>query len=201
MSSNSSAPSLLRRLGTPSATKLAELAETFDELQTVLRCCERLIAELERSSGEPDEIVIEAGWTLALLCYARSFSSGAQLTGSDLTATQPDSNVLTWHGVLLELRERQAGTTSNPRETFSVGVAQDADGAASAVGISSVRRPDVDEFTVRQTGAIAYALCALLDERISAQQEIVFSEAKELSAAQLNALTELEVVAPKDALN
>ncbi len=190
-------PTSLRRLETPGATQLAVLAETFEELQTVLRCCERLMTELE---GDPvDEVVVEAVWTLALLAYARSFSarpSGAVLDENDLIQTHPDSNVLEWHHVLLRLRDHHAHEFSDPRETFSVGVAQNADGTPSAVGISSVRTAQVDAVTVRQTGAIAYALCTLVDKRIAEQQQAVFAETENIPVDELNKLTELEVVTP-----
>ena len=59
---------------------------------------------------------------------------------------------------------------ASPRERFTVAVTQDDDGAASGVAITSARQPLVDEVTVRQTGAIAYALSELVNERIEAQQ-------------------------------
>ncbi len=196
-------PTSLRRLDTPGATRLRELAATFEELQTVLRCCERLITELE-PGGKPDDapvddLLVEAVWTLALLCYARSFTTGTSgpiLDENDLSTVHPNSNVLEWHKVLLMLREHHAHATSDPREAFSVGVGQNPDGSASAVGISSVRSALVDAATVRQTGAIAYALCALVDKRIAEQQQAVFNGVQQLTPAELNKLSELEVLAP-----
>ena len=70
----------------------------------------------------------------------------------DVAATQPGAEVLEWHRVLLRLRDHYADPAVNPRERFSVGVAQDADGAAAGVAITSVRQPLVDDLTVRQTG-------------------------------------------------
>jgi hypothetical protein len=192
-----SPPTALRRLGNPAAVKLTELAETFEDLQTVLRCCERLMTELERDPV--DELVVEAVWTLALLAYGRSFaprSSDAVLDESDLTSTHPDSNVLDWHHVLLRLRDHHAHVSANPRETFSVGVAQAPDGSPTAVGISSVHGAQVDALTVRQTGAISYALAGLVDRRIAEQQEAVFAAVQDVPVAELNKLTELEVSAP-----
>lgn len=202
MATNGTTPPLttLRRLETPDTQRLIGLAEMFEELQTVLRCCERLVSELD-GRDDADTLAVEAVWTLAVLSYARCFSqrsSGVVLGENDLAAALPDTNVLDWHGVLLRIRELHAGT-ANPRETFSVGVAQDGDGSPGAVGITSARTVQVDLPTVRQTGAIAYALCQLLDERITAQQKTVLEQAGHLSNAELDALTELEVMAPDDA--
>ena len=118
----------MRRLDDPAAAALAELVEVFEDLQTVLRCCERLVTELA-VEGEPDAVVVEAVWTTALLSYARCFSAteeGVALSEDDLTATQSSGEVLEWHRLLLQLRNHYADLAVNPRERFSVGVAQDA---------------------------------------------------------------------------
>jgi phage-related baseplate assembly protein len=64
------------------------------------------------------------------------------------------------------------------------------------VAITSSRQPLVDDLTVRQTGAIAYALSALVDERITAQQEKVFAEAKDTPKSTLDKLSQIEVIEP-----
>lgn len=186
----------VRHLTTPSASALIGLVATFEDLQTVLRCCERLVADLADSSGEADDVAVEAVWTMALLSYARCFSAGPMgtaLTEDDLTSTQPQGDVLNWHKVLLELRNHYADPTTNPRERFSVGVAQDPDGAASGVAVTSARQPLVDDLTVRQTGAIAYALSGLVDDRITAQQKVVLGELKNTAKADLDKLPVLDV--------
>ena len=43
----------VRRLDTPDAVALADLAAIFEDLQTVLRCCERLVSELGSGPGTP----------------------------------------------------------------------------------------------------------------------------------------------------
>jgi len=212
-------PAELRRLDTPSAARLVDLAAAFEDLQTALRCCERLVSELAATESEPDDVLIEAVWTTALLSYARCFSAGetgAALTEDDLSTAvaggQPDTGsgtesgtasgsgssaqVLDWHRVLLQLRAHYADATVNPREQFSVGIAQNTDGAADGIAITSARQPLVDDLTVRQTGAIAYTLSGLVNERITAQQAQVFTELKDTPASELNALDLLEVAQP-----
>lgn len=189
-------PSALRLLDTPSASELVELMATFENLQTVLRCCERLVSELADGDGEPDDVLVEAVWTVALLSYARCFSAGetgTALTEDDLTATHSHRDVLDWHKILLQLRDHYADPTANPRERFSVGVAQDPNGRANGLAVTSARQPLVDDLTVRQTGAIAFALSGLVNDRISAQQEKVFGEVKHTPKADLDKLALLDV--------
>lgn len=195
------APAALRLLDTASAAALVELLATFEDLQTVLKCCERLVSELADRDGGPDDVVVEAVWTMALLSYGRCFSTGragTALTDADLTATQPGGDVLDWHRVLMRLRDHYGDPAANPRERFSVGVAQDPDGAASGVAVTSARQPLVDDLTVRQTGAIAFALSSLVNDRITAQQEKVFGEVKDTPKADLEKLTRLEVADPDE---
>ena len=190
-----SPPDVVRRLESASAALLGDLVETFEELQTVLRCCERLVTEVA-GRPHPDDVVVEAVWTMALLSYARSFAgrpTGAVLTEEDLTTAQPDTDVLTWHKVLLQLREQQVDPVASPRERFTIGVTQDADGAASGVAVTSVRQPLVDEVTVRQTGAIAYALSEVVNKRIEAQQRVVFNWLKDTPRTELDRLEAVEL--------
>jgi len=192
------APAVVRRLEGASQATLVDLVETFEELQTVLRCCERLVAELAAETA-PDGLLVEALWTVALLSYGRCFAvgeAGASLTEEDLTATQLGGDVLEWHKVLLQLRDHHGDPVANPRERYSVGVTQAADGTASGVAITSARQPLVDDLTVRQTGAIAYALSGLLNSRIEKQQETIFEELKTTPRADLEKLDTLDLAQP-----
>lgn len=197
MTNSTMAPKALRRLDSLGAKALAELVATFDELQSVLRCCERLVAALAPDDGVPDDVLVEAVWTMALLSYTRCFTvsaAGTALTEDDITAAKAHGDALEWHRMLLRLREHYADPVVNPRERFSVGVAQDSNGAASGVAITSTRQPLVDDLTVRQTGAMAYALSALVDERITAQQQKLFAEVKETPRSVLDKLAQIEVI-------
>ena len=191
------APTTVRRLETSSATSLGHLGEMFEDLQMVLRCCEKLVTALAQDPR--DEVVVESVWTTALLSYARCFSPstpGDALGEDDLRAAQSGDEVVEWHQVLLRLREHYVDATANPRERFSVGVAQDEEGAASGLAITSARQPLVDEVTVHQTGAIAYALSGLLDARITERQRTVFDEVQATPQEELDKLVRLEVADP-----
>ncbi|MCW2614284.1 MAG: hypothetical protein JWN08_1278 [Frankiales bacterium] len=194
-------PTAVRRLTSPAALALADLAGTFEDLQTVLRCCERLMTELG-VEGEPDDLALEALWTTAVLSYARCFAPGQRGTGlteDDVTGLGLAGDVLGWHRVLLKLRDRAADPGVNPRESFSVGASQDDTGHAAGVAVASTRQPGVDEVSVRQTGAVAYALSGLVDERLVAQQGVVFTAVAAMARPALDNLALLHLVTPETA--
>jgi hypothetical protein len=184
----------VRRLDTFDALALADHAAIFEDLQTVLRCCERLVSEL--GSPRPDDVALEAFWTMAVLSYTRCFStraSGAGLTTDDVTATGLSGDLLGWHQVLVQLRDHYTDSVVNPREEFSVGVSQDTEGKANGIAVTSAQRPRVDDVTVRQTGAIAYALSKTVDGRIAKRQEVVFAALNPMTKADLDQLPLVEV--------
>jgi hypothetical protein len=191
MPAATSAPAAVRRLESPAAEALADLAALFEDLQTVLRCCERLVAQLADTEGEPDDLALEAFWTTALLSYARCFEpreTGVRLSEEDVAATGLAGDVVGWHQMLLRLRAHQADPRANPRELFAVGVAQADDGTAAGVAVTSTRQPPVDDITVRQTGALAYSLRLALDARIGEQQAQVAQLAGAMTRAELDRL-------------
>ncbi len=189
----------MRRVDYAAAAALVGVVEVFEDLQTVLRCCERLVTELA-VDGEPDPVVVESVWTTALLSYARCFAAtgdGVALTEGDVSSTHSSPEVVEWHRLLLQLRNHYTDPAVNPRERCSVGVAQDANGRASGIAITSARQPLVDDITVRQTGAIAYALSGLVDKRIELRQKEVFHDLESWSKVDLDRLDPLDVAAPQ----
>jgi hypothetical protein len=191
-------PAVVRRLDSTAAMAMADLAAIFEDLQTTLRCCERLVSELASGEGKPDDLTLEAFWTTAVLSYARCFShreGGTNLTPDDVTATGLAGDVLGWHQVLLRLRDHYADLAVNPRETFLVGVSQDADGKANGVAVTSARQPALDDLTVRQTGAIAFELTRIVDRRIAEHQDAVFGELGPMTKSELDRLQVVEVAA------
>lgn len=189
-------PTTVKRLASPAALALADFAAIFEDLQTTLRCCERLVQELAVTDQEPDDLALEAFWTTAVLSYSRCFAPGARgvgLTEDDITSTGLKGEVLAWHRVLLTLRDRYADPAINPRETFTVGAAQDNTGHAEGVAVASSRQPLLDEVSVRQTGAVAYALSGLVDERLTAQQGVVFTAVAAMARPVLDKLPALHL--------
>ncbi len=212
----------VRALLSPAAIELADRYSVFGELETVLLCCERLVTEIttdDAASPEPatDDVagddpgtddegaaraaLIEALWTLALLSYARCFApavppASGRLTAKDLAEAQPDASATEWHDVLLRLRAHHAHERLNPREEFAVGAAQDGDGRAVGIAVTSRHQPRVDLVTVRQTGALAYALRQVVGRRISESEEGMLSSVAGLKRPDLDALTLLDVDPP-----
>lgn len=198
MSDTLSEPSSIRRLDTKDAARLARLVMAYDDLQTVLRCCERLMTMLGDGGSGPDDVGVEALWTLALLSYARCFGEdegGAALTTKDVAGSDDDGEVLRWHRVLLHLRDNHADRCRNPRETYTVGIAQDTSGAVNAVAVTSVRAPVVDLAAVRRAGSIAFPLCAVLDERIDPLQKEILADMRDITRDKLERLELVEVAA------
>lgn len=183
-------PSAVRRLDGPEAAELAGLAAVFEDMQYVLRCCEHLVTALARP--EPDPAMVEALWTGALVGYARCFSGQAGvLTDDDIGELALDGDVREFHGMVKKLRDHYASRHMNPREAFTIGVAQADDGTPAGVAVVSAPRPLVDDPTVRLLGRVAYALSGLVDARMQNAQVKVHSMAGKLSPRQL---AELPVV-------
>ena len=72
-------------------------------------------------------------------------------------------------------------------------MSRNSDGSPAGIAVTSVRQPLPDEVTVRQTGALAYALLHLVDERIGAQQQRVSAAAGAMSQTELDRLPEVEL--------
>ena len=62
----------------PSAQVLADQSATIQDLQFVMDCCKRLLAELAKPADDQDLIVALALWSAALVAYARCFSKASQ---------------------------------------------------------------------------------------------------------------------------
>jgi hypothetical protein len=193
--STGAAPDAVRRLDSSEATELAALAAVFDDLQYTLRCCEHLVGVIARPDA--DAVLLEALWTGALVAYARCFSGRTKiLADADLAELKLDGDVAGFHRALLRLRDHYASRHANPRETFTVGVAQRTNGTAAGVAVVGAPQPAVDDTTVRQLGRIAYGLSGLVDARMQAAQQKVHLVAQELDVARLAALPLVDVQVP-----
>lgn len=198
MATMTTQPGTVRQLDTPAANALADLASMLDDLQSVLYCCERLVAELDPTTGAPDGLVVDAVWLTALQSYGRCFTDagrGMALTEDDVTGTSLQGEVLEWHRVLRRLGKHYGSSGRNPRALLSVGAAVDADGQATGIAITSVEQLPPDDRTVRQTGALAYELSQLVERRMGEQQERVLTAAKAMSATDLGRLPLIDIAA------
>lgn len=181
-----SAPTSVRRVDGAEAAELAALGAVFDDLQYVLRCCEHLVTALDRPV---DTALVEALWTGALIGYVRCFSGQTKLlTDADLNDLELEGDVQELHVALTKLRDAFASRHVNPRESFTIGVAQGSDGRATGVAVTSTPTPPVDDATVRLLGRIAYALSALVDARMQRVQNAVLGVAAAMTPDQLGRL-------------
>jgi hypothetical protein len=187
-------PNAVRRLEGNEAVELAGLAAVFDDLQYALRCCEHLVGAL--AVPAPDTALVEALWTGALVAYARAFSPREKvLTDGDLAELGLEGDVTGFHKAMLKLRDYYASRHVNPRESYTIGVAQKNNGAAAGVAVVGAQQEGVDETTVRQLGRIAYGLSGLVDARMQAAQQRVHVVAQAMDAARLARLPLVNVSA------
>jgi hypothetical protein len=193
--SSNGAPNAVRRLDGQEAGELAALSAVFDDLQYVLRCCEHLVGALAAPDADP--ALVEALWTGALVAYTRSFSARTKvLTDGDLDELKLQGDVAAFHRALLRLRDLYASRHVNPRETYTIGVAQKNNGTAAGVAVIGAPQPRVDDTSVRQLGRIAYGLSGLVDARMQAAQQQVHLVAQQLDARRLAALPLVDVQVP-----
>ena len=188
---STAAPSTVRELDIPEALELARLAAVFEDLQYVLKCCEHLVTALGSPDTGPvrvqaDDAFVEALWTGALVGYVRCFSGrAAVLADSDLKELQLDGDVTDFHNMVKKLRDHYASRHTNPRESFTIGAAQNNDGRPNGIAVVSTPRPIVDDTTVRLLGRVAYGLSGLVDARMQETQNRVLGAAANLSPAEL----------------
>lgn len=201
-------PTSIRRLESTAAVELARMVSAYDDLQTVLASCERLLTLLNSPGAVASDPMCEALWTLILLSYGRAFGAVgrdapplteadvANVRGADERGDKKGGGErVRWHRVLLVLRDRHADPAVNPRENYTVGVARDADGLVNAVAVTSAPAPVLDPDAVRQAGALAFPLCGLLDERIGERQQTLLEAVRDTPKAELDTLQLIEVVA------
>jgi len=194
VSGEEATPNAVRRLDGSEAVALAGLAAAFDDLQYALRCCEHLVAAL--AAPAPDPALVEALWTGALVAYARAFSPRAKvLVEDDLADLKLDGDVAGFHKALLRLRDYYASRHVNPRESYTIGVAQKNNGTPAGVAVVGAQQEGVDDTTVRQLGRIAYGLSGLVDARMQAAQQRVHVVAQGMDAARLARLPLVNVSA------
>ena len=190
----------VRRLDGSEAVELGALAAVFDDLQYTLRCCEHLVGFVARPTVQndgADPALVEALWTGALVAYARCFSVRTKvLTDDHLAELELDGDVAGFHRALLRLRDHYASRHANPRETYTIGVAQKNNGTAAGVAVIGAPKPGVDDTTVRQLGRLAYGLSGLVDARMQAAQQRVHLVAQGLDARRLAALPLVDVQVP-----
>ncbi len=186
-----SAPPLTVALDTPSARVLADQASVIQDLQFVMDCCKRLLAELARPAGERDGVVPQALWSSALVAYARCFAGSrpSGLTAEDVRSVPLQGAVTKFHEWVIEERERFTAFPADPFAASKIGAALSPAGQGArrveGIAIFSTSHVLIDATGVRQLGAMASELAKQTAVRARKQEDTVLADAKRLDIAAL----------------
>jgi hypothetical protein len=171
----------------PSAQVLADQASIISELQFVMDCCKRLLADLAKPEEERDPLLPLALWSSSVLAYGRCFSKGKRftLTNDDVRNLPLHGAVMKFHQWILEERDKLAARAANPAEGAKVGAAlsppEQKDRRVEGIVIFASSREVVDDVGVRQLGGLASELAKQTAEKAQEQQDVVLKDAQQLN--------------------
>jgi hypothetical protein len=171
----------------PSAQVLADQASIISELQFVMDCCKRLLADLAKPEEERDQLMPLALWSSAVLAYGRCFSKGKRfaLSNDDVRNLPLHGAVMKFHQWILEERDKLAARAANPAEGAKVGAAlsspEQKDRRVEGIVIFASSREVVDDVGVRQLGGLASELAKQTAEKAQEQQDVVLKDAQQLN--------------------
>jgi hypothetical protein len=191
-------------LDAPSAQVLADDAGIIQDLQFVIECCKRLLAELDKPEADRDPVVPQALWAAALVAYGRCFGKGKRfgLSDNDVASLPLQGEVMKYHKWLLEERSKHTAHAANPFETARVGAALSPPGKPNrrveGIAILAISHVLVDDAGVRQLGGLASELAKQTADKAQTQQDLVLADTQKLSIDHLYELPPLNVGAPAD---
>jgi hypothetical protein len=194
-------PETVRLLQTPGALELADLTAIFEDLTKVVECCEQILTASGEDNSAGKEVLVESLWITAVVSYRRCFCVGrtdVALREQDLNEISLQGDVVQWHNTLGKICAHYVDGP-NPRDAFVAGAAQDSDGNAIGIAVTSTPRPQPDATTVRQTGQLALELSQLVVQRIEAQQELIYKTLRSTSPEELASLPVMHIATPRDA--
>jgi hypothetical protein len=181
---------------------LADQAVIVQDLQFVIECCKRLLAELDKPEDERDPVVPQALWSAALVAYARCFTEGKRfgLAAEDIRTLPLQGEVMKYHKWVIGERNKLTGHPANPFDAAKVGAALappwHAKRRVEGIAILSTSRVLVDDTGVRQLGGLASELAKQTAERAQKQQDSVLADTQELSLDSLYKLPPLQMGSP-----
>ncbi|HEY6494782.1 MAG TPA: hypothetical protein VIZ43_16030 [Trebonia sp.] len=179
-------PELTVSLDTPSARVLADQASTIQDLQFVMDCCKRLLAELARSEEERDSVVPLALWSSAVVAYARCFGGGegCGLTADDVGNLPLQGAVMQFHEWVIGERDKLTAHPADPFAAAKVGAALSPAGQkerrVQGIVIFSNSRVLIDAAGVQQLGGLASELAKQTAGKAQGQQDSVLTGAQQL---------------------
>jgi hypothetical protein len=179
-------PALTVALDTPAARILADQASIINDLQFVMDCCKRLLAELERPQDERDGVVPQALWSSALVAYGRCFSEDRRsgLTIDDIQNLPLQGAVMKFHTWVIEERGKLIAPSADPFEAARIGAALSPPGRkdrqVQGIAIFSASRILIDVIGVRQLGGLASELAKQTAQKAEKQQDSALRDAQRL---------------------
>jgi hypothetical protein len=194
-------------LESPSARVLADQASVISDLEFVMDCCKRLLAELATPEADRDGVVPLALWSSALVAYARCFGPGGDsgLTKDDVRNLPLQGAVETFHEWVIGERDKLTGHPADPFEAAKVGAALTPAGHAQrrveGIAVFAASRVLIDATGVRQLGGLASELAKATAVKARKQQDAVLTDAQREDIGRLYAatplLTEPQVPGPR----
>jgi hypothetical protein len=187
------APGLTVALDIPSARILADQTSVIQDLQFVMDCCKRLLAELGRPEEDRDGVVPLALWSSALIAYARCFGQGRRsgLAANDVRNLPLQGAVMKFHEWVIEESAKLTEHPTDPFEAAKVGAALSPAGQkqrrVEGIAIFSASRVLIDATGVRQLGGLASELAKQTAVKAQRQQDSVLSDAQQLDMGSLYA--------------
>ena len=191
-------------LDLPSARVLAGQASVIQDLQFVMDCCKRLLAELALPEEDRDGVVPQALWSSALVAYARCFGKGSRfgLSAEDVRNLPLHGAVMKFHKWVIEERNNLTGRPADPFEAAKVGAAlsrpEQAERRVEGIAIFSSSHVLVDVIGVRQLGGLASELAKHIAGKAQEQQDAVLADAQQLNIDSLYRLPPLRMRPPAD---
>lgn len=189
-------------LDSPEARILADQAGIIGDLQFVMDCCKRLLAELDRPEAQREPVVPQALWSAALVSYARCFGEGKRfgLTQDDIRKLPLQGEVMKYHKWVIEQRNQVTRHPAEPFEAARVGATLTPPGAAerkvAGIAIMTMSHVLVDDTGVRQLGALASELAKQTAEKAKPQQDAVLAGAEQMDIDRLYELPQLRTGPP-----
>jgi hypothetical protein len=175
----------------PSARILADQTSVIQDLQFVMDCCKRLLAELGRPEEDRDAVVPLALWSSALITYARCFGQGRRsgLAVEDVRNLPLQGAVMKFHKWVIEERDKVTEHQADPFAAAKIGAALSPAGQkqrrVEGIAIFSMSRVLIDATGVRQLGALASELAKQTAVKAQRQQDSVLSDAQRLDIGSL----------------
>ena len=184
-------------LDVPSARILADQASIIQDLQFVMDCCKRLLAELATPEEDRDAILPLALWSSAVMAYARCFGNGRRfgLAAADVRDLPLHGAVMKFHKWVMEERDKLTAHSANPFEAAKVGAALSPSGRkerrVEGIVVFSANHVLIDDIGVRQLGGLASELAKRTAEKAQEQQDSVLTDAQQLNIDTLYGLPPL----------